>query len=197
MRWFQFYCWVKTLDPVNVRFVDEVHFEPKSVRRRGGYAPRGHRIISIRGEWIKERYSMILLTDPEGQGYPFAAQLFDDTIDSEKFVIFLLQCIVSGNLKSGNWLILDNAALHFSGDTYETMLANLKGAGVNVMFLPTYSPEFNPCELVFGLIKNYLRNNSTLHNTNFKDEILKALKAVTFNHLAAFYCHCMYEVQLD
>ena len=77
------------------------------------------------------------------------------------------------------------------------MLANLKGAGVNVMFLPTYSPEFNPCELVFGLIKNYLRNNSTLHNTNFKDEILKALKAVTFNHLAAFYCHCMYEVQLD
>ena len=76
MRWFQSYCWVKTLDPVNVRFVDEVHFEPKSVRRRGGYAPRGHRIISIRDEWIKERYSMILLTDPEGQGYPFAAQLF-------------------------------------------------------------------------------------------------------------------------
>ena len=140
---------------------------------------------------------MILMTDPEGGSYPFAAQLFHDTADSERFVLFLLECIVSGNLKSGNWLILDKSSIHFSEGTYEIMMAMLKGAGVQVMFLPTYSPELNPCQPVFGLIKNHLRNNSATQATNFKSEILKSLKSVTFEHLAAFYFHSMFEIELD
>lgn len=110
---------------------------------------------------------MILVTVPDGSQRPFAGRIFKDTIDAQKFIMFLFTSILAGHLTQGNWLILDNAALHFTVETYEIMMAMLTGAGVRVRFLPTYSPEFNPCELIFGLIKNYIRNN-TNSGTEFR-----------------------------
>jgi hypothetical protein len=139
------------VDPLQLRFVDEVHFEPKSLKRHRGYAPRGSRIIRVGDEFLRERYSMVLLTVPGGTPRPFAARLYNDTIDANKFVLFIFCCILSGHLREGNWLISDNASLHFSTETYEILMAMLTAAGVKVRFLPTYSPEFNPCEFLFGL----------------------------------------------
>jgi transposase len=46
---------------------------------------------------------------------------------------------------------------------------------VRLAFLPAYSPELNPCELVFSLIKQDIRN-----------------LMVTREHLQAWYLHCLY-----
>lgn len=168
---------------------------PKSLKRQRGYARKGSKIISVRDEYINERYSMILMTVPNGIKRPFAARIFGDTIDASKFIMFIFNCILSGHLRRGNYLIMDNASLHFSDDTYEILLAMLKGAGVKLRFLPTYSPEFNPSEFLFGLFKNAIRNGWGL-GSSLLEEILLALNVATHKHLAAFYYHCMFEAEL-
>jgi len=194
LRWITFYSWIQTLDPAMICYIDEVHFEPKSLRQRRGYAPKGSRIIHVSDEYINERYSMILMTVPGGSPQPFQARIFKETIDSEKFVLFLAHAIATGALKSGNWLVMDNAATHFSKDTYEIMMAMLEGAGVKLVFLPTYSPEFNPCELIFGLIKNWIRNNRG-QGKSLLDEIKLGIDSVQDRHVVAFYYHCIYEAE--
>ncbi|KAL0483743.1 hypothetical protein AKO1_004442 [Acrasis kona] len=46
---------------------------------------------------------------------------------------------------------------HSGLDTFPTILRLLTSVGVTIVWLPTYSSELNPCELVFGWVKNYLK----------------------------------------
>jgi transposase len=52
---------------------------------------------------------------------------------------------------------MDNAPVHWHLDSVVRMSALLEQRGIFLRFLPKYSPELNPCELAFNLIKNYLR----------------------------------------
>jgi len=193
IRWIAYYSWIKTVDPKKVKFLDEVHFEPRSLRRRRGISLRGTKIISVEDEFIKERYSMVLMTSV--CNIPFTARMFKDTINSIKFCEFLFDCCFYKRLVAGDILILDNAAIHFSKEVYEIMMAILNGAAVKVVFLPTYSPEFNPCELVFGLIKNWIRNNRG-EGSCLLNEIRLAMASITMDHIKAFYQHCMHEASI-
>jgi transposase len=55
--------------------------------------------------------------------------------------------------------------------------------------LPTYSPELNPCELMFGRIKNHLR----YHRGNEKlwAEILKAVSIISYKDVLMAYYHAL------
>ena len=57
---------------------------------------------------------------------------------------------------------MDNCSIHHT----ELVMDLLKEAGIVVIFLPPYSPDYNPIELVFGYIKAYLKHH---------DELLQAL----------------------
>jgi len=70
------------------------------------------------------------------------------------FVEFVVQCCLDGDLKTGEYLVLDNAPVH-QGKIH-VLQTVLEFFGVNLVFLPAYSPELNPCELVFGLIKHFI-----------------------------------------
>jgi hypothetical protein len=88
IRWFSYYAWIQTVDPLQLRFVDEVHFEPKSLKRRRGYAPRGSRIIGVCDEFIRERYSMALMTVPGATPRPFARLYADTLMPPNSFCLF-------------------------------------------------------------------------------------------------------------
>jgi transposase InsO family protein len=51
---------------------------------------------------------------------------------------------------SGTSLLLDNASIHRTHAVREVA----RERGFRLLFLPPYSPEFNPIELTFGLVKN-------------------------------------------
>ena len=44
----------------------------------------------------------------------------------------------------------DNAAVHTAANIQDFLLRVVEEWGVEIKFLPTYSPELNPCELVFA-----------------------------------------------
>lgn len=65
-------------------------------------------------------------------------------------------------------LVLDNSSTHWNLEL-QKLLAE---AGVKVIFLPPYSPMFNPIEEAFSKVKHFLRrNHKTIIDWNFEDSV--------------------------
>jgi transposase len=56
-------------------------------------------------------------------------------------------------LLPGAVLVLDNARIHHGGRIHEIVSA----AGCSVLYLPPYSPDFNPIELAWSWVKSFVR----------------------------------------
>jgi transposase len=65
---------------------------------------------------------------------------------------------------------------------------------VELVFLPAYSPELNPCELVFGEVKGVIRNNS--FGYNLVDEIITQFSNVPHAHILNYYRKCIFPREL-
>lgn len=62
-------------------------------------------------------------------------------------------------------------------------------AQVRLLFLPAYSPELNPAECLFGIVKTYLRNHRT--SRPFLAELVDAFAHITWQNVADSYRHCL------
>lgn len=102
---------------------------------------------------------------------------------------FVISAIEANKLVRGDYFVIDGAAIHVSADTLPMLRDVLQAAGVTLVYLPTYSPELNPCELVFSFIKKRMREYS---NTNIVWlEIMSALAELTYQHVFKFYKRCI------
>lgn len=52
-------------------------------------------------------------------------------------------------------IVMDNARIHHDGELIEL----LKELGCHVVFLPPYSPDYNPIEKAFSTIKLWIKHN--------------------------------------
>jgi len=86
--------------------------------------------------------------------------------------------------------MLDNSS-YYEEDSAELLFEMLTLCGVTLIFLPTYSPELNPCELVLSQIKRSIRVNR-FGRICLLDEIIKALARVTHDHILVYYKHCIF-----
>jgi hypothetical protein len=53
-------------------------------------------------------------------------------------------------------IVMDNARIHHDNELIEL----LEGLGCRVIFLPPYSPDFNPIETAFSTIKLWIKRNN-------------------------------------
>ena len=65
----------------------------------------------------------------------------------------------------------------------------LDGVGARLVFLPTYSPELNPCELVFGQVKNYLPFRRG--HRSFLNEMALGFAEVSWQNVFNYYSKCI------
>jgi transposase len=99
-------------------------------------------------------------------------------------------CLVEvGFFKEGDYFIVDNASVHHGSDAFPTLCELLDSVGVHLVFLPKYSPELDPCEEVFSLVKGHLR--CYRGSARFWQEILESLSTVTYQHIYKFYKHAI------
>lgn len=91
-------------------------------------------------------------------------------------------------LSVGDVLVMDNLSAHKNGRT----LALLEEAGVEVCFLPPYSPDLNPIELMWSKVKNHLRGAEARDQDTLLEAIAEALSAVTAKDAAHWFAHCGY-----
>ena len=92
-------------------------------------------------------------------------------------------------------LVLDNASVHHSAELQDCCNA----AGVLLVFLPPYSPFWNPVEMVFSYVKGFLRRHGTKFHLLFAEsdqndwELLQvAYDQITPVLCSKFISHCGY-----
>ena len=190
-----YYCaYVQTLQTIpleKLKFVDEAHV----VSRELGTS----RVLGIVGKrtYVRERTlnvpsaSLTLLTSLVDE-IPF---LIDYRIQSNtqwNFADFLLQACRTGYLKEGDYLVMDNAAVHCGMESYEVVKSILDTFGVTVIKLPTYSPELNPVELVFSQTKRHIRIERCRSNPqNLCMEVIESLSNITRQNIYNYYVKCV------
>jgi transposase len=109
--------------------------------------------------------------------------------NSFDFLLFLTVLVSAGQLVAGDVLVLDNAPVHYSAAIAAPLNLLLLSAGVRLLFLPTYSPELNPCEHIFAQIKHHLR----IHRSPqpLPVDIFTACSTVTVFNVLAYYDKCI------
>ena len=95
-------------------------------------------------------------------------------------------------------LVIDNASIHKVDGIREMV----KDRGARLLYLPSYSPDFNPIELAFSTIKQWLRSNRDRVNQQLEsddgtiyDIFWEAVHSVTAEQARGWYKHCGYTVE--
>jgi hypothetical protein len=132
------------LDPDRLVFLDETAANT-SMARRYGWAPRGQRcrIAAPAGHWKTTTVIAGLRTSGAS-----ALALLDGPAMGERFRAYMAKTLVP-TLRPGDTVILDNLGAHKVAGVREA----IEAAGVRLLYLPPYSPEFNPIELAFAKLE--------------------------------------------
>ena len=136
------------LDPARLVFLDET-WTKTNMARTHGRALRGQRLqMSVpHGHWHTS--TVIAGLTPRGM---IAPGVLDGPMNRDAFMTYVEQVLVP-ELRPGDVVILDNLPSHKG-----PMVRNLiHAAGAELVFLPPYSPDYNPIELAFSKLKALLR----------------------------------------
>jgi transposase len=136
------------LDPAHLVFIDETAITTNMVRLNG-WNPRGERLVGDvpMGHW--ETVTFIAGFRRTGIVAPM---LIKGAMNGQAFLAYIERCLVP-TLKRRDIVVIDNVAFHKVSGVEEAIQA----AGASLRYLPPYSPEFNPIELVFHPLKTLLR----------------------------------------
>ena len=118
--------------------------------RRYGRAPRGERcrIAVPHGHYKTTTITAALRTT----GLT-ATAFFDGATNGERFRDYITN-VLAPVLKPGDIVILDNLGAHKVAGVREA----IEAVGAHLLYLPPYSPDFNPIELAFAKLKALLRS---------------------------------------
>ena len=86
---------------------------------------------------------------------------------------------------------MDNLPAHKSGRS--TRL--IEAVGAQLLYLPPYSPDFNPIEQAWSKVKHHLRSAKARTLERLEFAITHALAAITPDNAASWFAHCGYAIQ--
>ena len=118
--------------------------------RTRGRAPVGRRLVDKvpHGHW--RTTTLIAALDAAGVR---CSTVVDGAVNADVFEAFVGQVLLP-TLAPGDVVVMDNLSSHKRARTREL----IEGAGATLLFLPPYSPDLNPIELVFAKLKQLLRS---------------------------------------
>ena len=129
-------------------FIDET-WAKTNMTRTHGRAPRGERLrMGVpHGHWKTTTFVAGLTA--QGIVAPF---VLDGPINRVAFETYVDKVLVP-DLRPGDVVVMDNLSSH-KGPRVRDLI---QAAGADLLFLPPYSPDFNPIENAFAKIKALLR----------------------------------------
>ena len=140
---------MKNLPVEHLVFLDETWAKTNMTRARGR-CRRGERLVAKvpQGHWKTTTFVAALRA--EGLTAP---TVVDGAMNGETFLAYVRQQLVR-TLRAGDIVVMDNLSAHKVAGVREAVAA----VGASVVYLPPYSPDFNPIELVFAKVKSILRS---------------------------------------
>jgi transposase len=136
------------LDPTRLVFIDETGASTKMARLYGR-APRGKRLRAgvPHGHWKTTTFIGALRL-----GGMTAPMVLDGPMTGDGFTAYVEQ-VLAPTLRPGDLVILDNLPAHKVAAARQA----IQVVGAQLVFLPPYSPDFNPIENAFSKLKALLR----------------------------------------
>jgi transposase len=176
------------LDPRRLVFIDETWTKTNMTRLRGR-ALRGQRVIDAvpHGHWK----TTTLLAALDFQGVR-SAMVLDGAVNRPAFEAFAAE-VLAPTLRPGDLVVMDNLSSHKGPRVGELIQA----AGAELVYLPPYSPDFNPIELAFSKIKQLLRSLAARAVADLWKGIQPALNQVTPSDASGFFRHCGYATEIN
>ena len=113
--------------------------------------------------------------------------VIEGATDSDVFREYIRQ-VLGPTLRPGDIVVCDDLAAH--RDTEAQKLIETQGA--QLLFLPAYSPDLNPIEMMWAKVKAYLRQAKARNDPDLLVAIAQALRRVSPADAHGFFRHCGY-----
>jgi transposase len=114
------------------------------------------------------------------------------TIDGEVVRTFF-EKILAANMNENDILILDNLSVHKVASVRDFV----SHSKFKMMFLPPYSPDFNPIEMLWSKVKGALRGFEARTYRTLDKAMTLALRGVTSSDARGWFNHCGFSYQPD
>ena len=167
-------------------FLDESGVTTEMTRRYG-WAPRPQRVSEAvpAGHW--RTLTVLAALTLEGV---LASMTIESPTDGDVFLAFLEQ-VLGPKLQPGHVVVLDNLGAH----KVEGVRGLIESRGAQLLYLPPYSPDFNPIEQAWSKVKQLLRGAKARLLDQLEPAIARSIAAITPQNAQAFFRHCGYGVQ--
>jgi transposase len=172
-----------TIDPHKLLFVDEMGTNT-SLSPRYAYSPKGKRAYAQVPRNRGANTTLLASMSLEGMGPCLAVEGATTTTVFETYV----EKILAPSLRGGQIVVLDNLGAHKS----ERVRELIEARGCQLLFLPPYSPDFNPIEEAFSKIKGALRKAGARTREALIEALGVAISAVTTRDARGFFEHSGY-----
>lgn len=175
----------RRVDPSRLVFIDETWTRTNMAPLRG-WAARGERLKASvpHGHWKTMTFLAALR-----HGGVDAPWLIDGPINGEIFRTYVEKVLVPV-LRPGDVVVMDNLGSHKS----KAVRRAIRAAGAKLFFLPKYSPDLNPIEMLFAKLKHWLRRAAARTTDAVCDAIAPILDTVTPNECTNYFAQAGYEL---
>jgi transposase len=171
------------LDLSRLVFLDECGINTLMARLQGR-CPQGKRLVASSPAAFWQTTTLLSAVRLDGVIAPF---MLPGSINGDSFAGYVEQFLVP-ELTCGDIVIMDNLPSHKS----QRVTDAVEKAGCRVVYLPPYSPDFNPIENMWSKVKAYLRKVGARTFEVLVDAVRDALLAVTPEDCDGYFEHCGY-----
>jgi transposase len=149
-----------------------------------GYAPRGKRLHLTVPRKRGKNTTLLSSMSLKGMGPSRAVEGATTARVFETYV----QKVLAPSLEEGQVVVMDNLGAHRPKRIEEL----IEQRGCELLYLPAYSPDYNPIEEAFAKIKNLLRRAGARSKETLLDTIAAALCAISARDAQGFFEHAGY-----
>ena len=149
-----------------------------------GWGPTDQRVHDVvpHGHW--QTTTFVAAVRLEGL---FAPMVVDGAINGELFLKYVRQELAP-QLRPGDILVMDNLQTH----KVRGIVAAVEDRDARVLYLPPYSPDLNPIEMVFSKIKSELRRRRLRTVDELWDAFGESLDWLSPEEAGRFFRHAGY-----
>ena len=191
-----FFNFIDSIDPVNIRFVDEASVNFGTTYRLYGSSESGTCALDISRHKLGPNYTIFSLVGLNDKCLTTVKPAPSDGYD---FIEFIEEACTGFNnsgeriVEPGTVIITDCASVH-SGQVQDILKPYLDAQFVVYYFLPRYSPDTNPCEEYFSLLKGSLRQTHFARIAEFSvpTAVLAAAETITPDKVYSFFRNATY-----
>jgi transposase len=178
----------QSLDARSLVFVDEMGTNI-SLSPLYGWSRKGERAYCSLPRNRGKNTTLLSSMSMEGMGPSLAVE---GATNSQVFETYV-ERVLAPNLSRGQVVVMDNLSAH-KGERVRELI---EGQGCELVFLPSYSPDFNPIEEAFSKIKALIRKAEARSRQALLEAIGVAISALSAEDARGFFEHCGYRAMVQ